>query len=91
MPERFTFEEREKRVSGSVAAAFGAGGCGAGDGSFFDAEVGVEVDLVSTLSCPSQRAMTVVSTPAARSCMAQVCRRACGVMCLAASVGLCWG
>ena len=37
-----------------------------------------QMPVVSTRSCPSQRATTVRSTPQARRFMAQLCRSTCG-------------
>ena len=52
----------------------------------------MEVDLGgSTLSWPSQSAMTLVSTPACRSRIAAVCRSACAVIVLPRNDGHCWG
>ena len=42
--------------------------------------------VVSVLSCPSQRAMTVMSTPDCRRCMAVVCRNVWGDTCRPCSV-----
>ena len=63
-----------------VAAGFGRGLCGSGEGVFLESEVGVEVDLGGLrLLWPSQSAITEVSTPACRSRIAAVCRNTCAV------------
>ncbi len=85
-------EESEEGVGRAVAAGLAVQRLGAGQCSLLEREVGVlrYICVVSTCSCPSHSAITVVSTPACSSRIAAVWRRTWCVIVLGltASLGL---